>query len=98
MLKQVFGVFGLSLEPLQIRLDRHLAEGNAPGIRFECKRLQTAATHMGGTHLPAACYGITRYFDSPEYQTSSGRLEALVGKVMTEAVRVQRMVRQLVAA
>jgi len=53
---------------------------------------------MGAVHLAQACAGITLYFESNEFRTTPGRLDFLVDVVMTEAVRVQRKVRQLVSA
>jgi hypothetical protein len=98
ILKEVLGEFGKSLEPLLALLERHRSEGNAPGIRFECRRLGIAAAHMGATNLATACAGITDYFEDRQRRSSLGKLDSLVDAVMTEAVRVQRKVRQLMMA
>ena len=97
ILKEVMGSFGNSLDPLMSMLQRHRDRGRASGIRFECKRLELAAAHMGAVHLAQACAGVSRFFDAGDFHSRPQALDALVDEVMTEAVRVQRKVRQLLA-
>ncbi len=98
VLKEVLGVFGKSLEPLISLLERHRSRGYAIGIKFETWRLTETASQMGAMQLSAACVGVTRHFESDEFRTAPGKLDALVDSVMTEVVRVQRKVRQLLAS
>ncbi len=98
ILKEVLSSFGNSLEPLIALLECHRARRNTTGIRFEAGKLGATAAHMGAVNLSAACEGITFFFESNEFRTGPWKLDNLVDGVLTEAVRVQRKVRQLMGA
>jgi hypothetical protein len=98
ILKEVLGSFGNSLEPLLALLECHRARRNTTGIRFEAGKPGATAAHMGAANLSAACEGITFFFESNEFRTAPWKLDNLVDGVLTEAVRVQRKVRQLTGA
>jgi len=95
VLKEILGMFETSLEPLIALLEQHRAHGCSTGIKFEAHKLGSAAAQMGAMRLSKACRAISRYFDSGEFRTAPAGLDALVDDVMTETVRVQRKLHQL---
>jgi HPt (histidine-containing phosphotransfer) domain-containing protein len=97
VLKEVLTLFGTSLEPFIDLLERHRARGCSTGIKFEAHKLMSAAAQMGAMRLSTACGQISRHFDSGEFRASPERLDALVDDVMTETIRVQRKLVQLLA-
>ena len=97
VLVEVLCFFAKSLDPLLALLDEHRARGSAVGIKFEAGKLSASAARMGASRLAEACNEITRHFGSGEFRTAPSKLDPLVDHVITEVVRVQRKVQQLVA-
>jgi len=50
---------------------------------------------MGALKLAAACRDVTRYFASGEFHSAPAKLDALVDHVITEMIRVQRKLHDL---
>ena len=95
VLLEVLSLFASSLDPLLALLEEHRARGSAVGIKFESRRLSSAAAHMGALRLAAACNDITRHFASGEFRLSPASLNPLVDHLIVEIIRVQRKLRQL---
>ncbi len=95
VLKEVLWMFRESLDPFLALLERHRAHGSSSGIKFEAHKLSSAAAQVGALRLAAACRGITAHFDSGEFHAAPERLDGLVDDLVTETVRVQRQLRQL---
>ena len=98
VLLEVLSLFVKSLDPLLALLDQHRAEGSAVGIKFEAGKLTSAAQRMGALKLAAACQEITRHFGSGEFRVAPSKLDPLIDQLVTEVIRVQRKVKQLLAS
>ena len=97
VLVEVLCFFAKSLDPLLALLDEHRSHGSAVGIKFEAGKLSSAAQRMGASRLAEACDAITQHFGSGEFRVAPSKLDPLVDHLITEAIRVQRKVQQLLA-
>jgi hypothetical protein len=91
-------MFAKSLDPLLALLEEHRVRGSSVGIKFEARKLTAVAAQMGALKLSSACMDITRHFASDESRSAPWELDPLVDHAITETIRVQRKVRDLLTS
>lgn len=105
-LEEVLSIFLESLEPMLIAVERERDAGSAAGIRFEAHKLKSGASQVGARRLAEACDEIMKRLHGDEHVDSAykkcseppaAELDLLANTLISEAIRVQRKLRRLLA-
>jgi HPt (histidine-containing phosphotransfer) domain-containing protein len=105
-LEEVLSIFLDSLEPMLLAVERERDAGSAAGIRFEAHKLRSGASQVGAHRLVEACNEIMKRLQGDEHVNSAykkcseppvAELDLLVDNLISEAIRVQRKLRRLLA-
>ena len=105
-LEEVLSIFLDSLDPMLLAVERQRDASSVSGIRFEAHKLKSAASQVGARRLSEACDEIMKRLDGDEHANAAykrcseppvAELDLLVDNLISEAIRVQRKLRRLLA-